>query len=254
MGRDRGRLGGATRLRQIVAHGGVLTCFVLLAAGMVVALSTRNDRLLVGVTLVVALFAVLLTLRLRALEIILASIGLGLIIDAFAVDRDAAGALDHIIIGSAAVLSVVGVRCRPWLARAASNAASSIARRLQASALAATVPVADSPASPEAAAVGGGSGISRIATSQLLTGFALPLSRLSNRQQEVVALVLQGLSAREIGARLFISERTVETHLANVYERLDIHSRQELILSQDRVGYFRPYGGIAAGQTAPGAP
>ena len=248
MGRDGTRSGGLTRVRRGVATG---VSFVVLTAGMVAALSTRGDQLLLVVTLVVAAFAVLLTVRLRALELILAAMGLGLIIDAFAVDQDAANAPDHIIIGVAALFSVVFVRCRPWLARAAGNAASAIARRLQASALAA--PVVASPTAPEAAAAGGGSGISRLATSQLLSGFALPLSKLSNRQQEVVALVIQGLSAREIGARLFISERTVETHLANVYERLDIHSRRELILSQDRVGHFRLYGGIAAGQTAPGA-
>ena len=250
MGRDGGRSGGLTRVRRGVA---TVVSFVVLTAGMVAALSTRGDQLLLVVTLVVAAFAVLLTVRLRALELILAAMGLGLIIDAFAVDQDAANAPDHIIIGVAALFSVVFVRCRPWLARAAGNAASAIARRLQASALAATAPVVAPPTAPEAAAAGGGSGISRLATSQLLSGFALPLSKLSNRQQEVVALVIQGLSAREIGARLFISERTVETHLANVYERLDIHSRRELILSQDRVGYFRLYGGIAAGQTAPGA-
>ncbi|GAC1580334.1 MAG: hypothetical protein NVS3B18_14000 [Candidatus Dormibacteria bacterium] len=52
---------------------------------------------------------------------------------------------------------------------------------------------------------------------------------LSRRQREVVRLAISGLTARHIGARLFISERTVETHLANAYDRLDVHSRAELI-------------------------
>jgi DNA-binding CsgD family transcriptional regulator len=250
MGRDGGRSGGLARVRREVA-----TCvsFVVLTAGMVAALSTRGDRLLLAVTLVVAGFAVLLTVRLRALELILAAMGLGLIIDAFAVDQGAANAPDHIIIGVAALLSVVFVRCRPWLARTAGAAASAIAHRLQASALAANNPLgAVSLADSEGEAAMAGGAISRLPASQLLTGLGIPLSRLSNRQQEVVALVLQGLSAREIGTRLFISERTVETHLANVYERLDIHSRLELIQSHERVG-LRLFGRFGAGQASPGA-
>ena len=250
MGRDGGRSGGTARVRRHVA-----TCvsFVALTAGMVVALSTRGDQLLLVVTLAVAVFAVLLTVRLRAIELILASMGLGLIIDAFAVDQGAADAPDHIIIGGAALFSIVFVRCRPWLARTAGAAASAIARRLQASALAANNPLsAPSRAESEAEAAMTRGAIARLPASQLLTGLGIPLSRLSNRQQEVVALVLQGLSAREIGTRLFISERTVETHLANVYERLDIHSRHELIQSHERVG-LRLFGGFGAGQASPGA-
>jgi DNA-binding CsgD family transcriptional regulator len=51
---------------------------------------------------------------------------------------------------------------------------------------------------------------------------------LTRREREVVVLAVQGFTARQIGAQLFIGERTVETHLANAYGKLGIHSRAEL--------------------------
>jgi DNA-binding NarL/FixJ family response regulator len=54
------------------------------------------------------------------------------------------------------------------------------------------------------------------------------LAALTRREREVVRLAVDGLTAREIGAQLFISERTVETHLANAYGKLGVASRLEL--------------------------
>jgi DNA-binding CsgD family transcriptional regulator len=52
--------------------------------------------------------------------------------------------------------------------------------------------------------------------------------RLTPREREVVELAAAGLSNREIGARLFIGERTVETHVAAVFDRFDLTSRRQL--------------------------
>jgi DNA-binding CsgD family transcriptional regulator/tetratricopeptide (TPR) repeat protein len=52
--------------------------------------------------------------------------------------------------------------------------------------------------------------------------------RLSLREKEVAQLVAQGLSNAEVAERLFISSRTVGTHLEHIYRRLGLRSRSEL--------------------------
>jgi pSer/pThr/pTyr-binding forkhead associated (FHA) protein len=51
---------------------------------------------------------------------------------------------------------------------------------------------------------------------------------LSPRELEVAQLVADGLTNPEIGKRLFISPRTVTTHLVKIYDRLGVHSRAAL--------------------------
>jgi NarL family two-component system response regulator LiaR len=65
---------------------------------------------------------------------------------------------------------------------------------------------------------------------------ALP-EPLSNREQEVLTLLAQGLSNKEIAQRLYLSVRTVEGHLANVYGKLGVHSRTEAALYAVRQGW-----------------
>jgi DNA-binding NarL/FixJ family response regulator len=51
--------------------------------------------------------------------------------------------------------------------------------------------------------------------------------RLSAREMEILALLAEGLSNKEIGARLHISFATVRTHLMHIYEKLHVRCRTE---------------------------
>jgi DNA-binding CsgD family transcriptional regulator len=53
---------------------------------------------------------------------------------------------------------------------------------------------------------------------------------LSRREKDVVDLLLQGKSNKQIALALGVSERTVEFHLKNIYAKMDVASRVELIL------------------------
>jgi DNA-binding NarL/FixJ family response regulator len=63
----------------------------------------------------------------------------------------------------------------------------------------------------------------------------LPITELTERETEILALLAQGLSNKAIAARLYLSVRTVEGHLANLYSRLGVHSRTEAMLIATRI-------------------
>jgi DNA-binding NarL/FixJ family response regulator len=53
---------------------------------------------------------------------------------------------------------------------------------------------------------------------------------LSDRELEIVQLVAQGFQSKEIGKKLVISENTVKNHIRNIYEKLGVSDRLELVL------------------------
>ena len=56
------------------------------------------------------------------------------------------------------------------------------------------------------------------------------VAELSEREREILNLLAEGLSNKMIAARLYLSVRTIEGHLANIYSRLGVHSRTEAML------------------------
>jgi two-component system nitrate/nitrite response regulator NarL len=60
--------------------------------------------------------------------------------------------------------------------------------------------------------------------------------RLSEREQEVLTLIAQGLSAPEIGERIHLSTATVKTHLQHLYEKLGVSERAAAVAEGMRRG------------------
>jgi len=64
-----------------------------------------------------------------------------------------------------------------------------------------------------------------------------PLSELTPREREVLALIAEGLSNRAIGERLFVADRTIETHVKQIFMKLgldqsaDTHRRVLAVLT-----------------------
>lgn len=65
---------------------------------------------------------------------------------------------------------------------------------------------------------------------------------LTARERDVLRLVVDGASNDEIGARLSISTRTVESHLRRLFERVDVASRTELAARALREGWLETAG------------
>lgn len=59
---------------------------------------------------------------------------------------------------------------------------------------------------------------------------------LTPREQEVMRLLAEGLSSRDIAEKLFISPKTAENHRANLMKKLNLHSNVELIRYAARLG------------------
>jgi pimeloyl-ACP methyl ester carboxylesterase/DNA-binding CsgD family transcriptional regulator len=74
------------------------------------------------------------------------------------------------------------------------------------------------------------------AARQRSTRYAAGADALSRREREIVALTLAGQSAPAIATALFLSERTVESHLARAYAKLGVHSKLELARRASELG------------------
>jgi len=64
----------------------------------------------------------------------------------------------------------------------------------------------------------------------------MPADRLTSRQREIVQLLAEGKTSKEVAAHLNVSVKTVETHRANIMKRLGCHSVSDLVVYAIRNG------------------
>ncbi len=79
---------------------------------------------------------------------------------------------------------------------------------------------------------------------------------LSNREAEVAELVSKGLSNKEVANQLFVTEKTVKFHLTNIYKKMNVKSRAQLIVwCLPHLGFIESEARVEAApvETAPSA-
>ncbi len=71
--------------------------------------------------------------------------------------------------------------------------------------------------------------------------------KLTKREIEVLSLVIEGNSSKEVADQLYVSKRTVDFHLANIYHKLDVTNRVQAFREATRRGLIPPFSPAAAG-------
>ena len=59
---------------------------------------------------------------------------------------------------------------------------------------------------------------------------------LTKRELEVLTYVMQGIPSREVADILFLSKRTVDFHISNVYVKLDVKNRVQALHKANKLG------------------
>ncbi len=73
--------------------------------------------------------------------------------------------------------------------------------------------------------------------------------RMTKREIEVLSLIAQGHSSKEAADTLYVSKRTVDFHLANIYDKLQVNNRVQAFRAATRLRLipFEPSFGYARG-------
>lgn len=77
---------------------------------------------------------------------------------------------------------------------------------------------------------------SRLSTTAVPRPAAQLINPLSSREMEVLQLVAQGASNKEIGQTLFIAEGTVKNHLTSIFSKLEVTERMKAVLKAQELG------------------
>ncbi len=67
-----------------------------------------------------------------------------------------------------------------------------------------------------------------------------PMDELTERERQILELLGSGLSNKEIGVKLFLSEKTVKHYMTNILQKLQVHNRVEAALIAQKSGYLKP--------------
>ena len=87
----------------------------------------------------------------------------------------------------------------------------------------------------------GGSPMSPYIARRVIASFQQPKEKkldaiLSDREQEVLAQLAQGLIYKEIGEKLYISHQTVKQHIKNIYQKLHVQNKIEAL---NKIGRYQ---------------
>lgn len=89
------------------------------------------------------------------------------------------------------------------------------------------------------AAAQGQAALSAPVASVLLKRMQQPEGALTPREAEILELLAGGLSNRELGRKLYVSETTIKTHLLHIYRKLGVETRSAAIAEASRRGWVR---------------
>lgn len=63
--------------------------------------------------------------------------------------------------------------------------------------------------------------------------------RLTKRELEILSLIVEGHSSKQVADMLFVSKRTVDFHLDNIYEKLQVTNRMQAMQRASRLGLLQ---------------
>jgi two-component system response regulator NreC len=82
-------------------------------------------------------------------------------------------------------------------------------------------------------------GISRAVVQRMLKGGEPDENILSPRESQILQLIAEGCSTKEVAARLFLSPKTVESHRGNLMQKLNVHETASLVRYAIRRGIIQ---------------